>query len=291
MPSKADLRGTTLPRRQLGRALRDARQARGLTLDQVAAATGISRATLSRIELGQYTKVRDMEVDYLCRYYCLPDARTQYLKALAGQFNTKVWYQDYRDLMLPVFKTYLELESFASESWFYQPIIVPGLLQTEDYARTVERLHQPDDSMDEINNRVDLRIQRARILTRPHLAVRAEFLLHENVLYSLVGSGQIMGAQLRHIADLSTRDNVSVRVVPFTAGIPTGSVVTPHIILNFPDNEPSVVYTEAVVTSMFFEDGDDVKHFRALHETLRHAALDEQQSRDRMRKIARRHEQ
>ncbi|MGW4769630.1 helix-turn-helix domain-containing protein [Nocardia sp. NPDC004278] len=291
MPSKADLSGTTLPRRQLGRALRDARQARGLTLDQVAAATRISRATLSRIELGQYARVRDMEVDYLSRYYCLPEARIEYLKALASEASTKVWYQDYRHLILPRFNTYLELESFASEFWFYQPIVIPGLLQTADYARTLERLHRPDDPLDEINNRVDLRIQRTRILTRPHMSVRAEFLLQENVLYTLVGSSQIMGTQLRHIADLSTRDNVTIRVLPFTAGLPTGSVMPPHILLDFPDNEPSVVHTEAAIGTMTFDDAGDVKRFRALHETLQQASLEEQPSRDRIRKIARRYEQ
>ncbi|MFE9327311.1 helix-turn-helix domain-containing protein [Nocardia sp. NPDC052278] len=289
MPRQADLSGTTLQRRQLGRALRDARQAQGLTLDQVAAATKISRATLSRIELGQYEKIRDMEVDYLSRYYCLPDARTEYLKSLASQANAKVWYQDYRHLIVPGFGTYLELESFASDFWFYQPIVIPGLLQTPDYARTLERLHRPDDSLDDINTRVDLRIQRTRILTRQHMPVHAEFVLQENVLYALVGSGQIMGPQLRHIADLSTRDNITIRVLPFTAGLPTGSVIPPHIILDFPDNEPSVVYTEAAIGSMTFDGAEDVKRFRALHEILQHATLDEQPSRDRIRKIARRY--
>ncbi|WP_063825031.1 helix-turn-helix domain-containing protein [Nocardia pseudovaccinii] len=291
MPRKADLSGTTLPRRQLGRALRDARQARGLTLDQVAATTGVSRATLSRIELGQYEKVRDMEVDYLSRYYCLPDARIQYLKALARQANNRVWYHGHQHSISPMFSTYLEMESFASEVWFYQPVFIPGLLQTADYARTLQRLGGSDDPPDEIDTRVDLRIQRARILTRPHLAVRAEFILQENVLYSVVGSGQIMRDQLRHIADLSTRNNVTVRVLPFTAGIPTGIVMPPHIILDFPDNEPSVVYTEAAMGSMFFEGDEEVKRIRALHETLRNAALDEHASRDRIRKIARRYDQ
>ncbi|MEV6338234.1 helix-turn-helix transcriptional regulator [Nocardia vinacea] len=291
MPRQADLSGTTLQRRQLGRALRDARQAQGLTLDQVAAATKISRATLSRIELGQYEKIRDMEVDYLSRYYCLPDARTAYLKSLASQANAKVWYQDYRHLIVPGFGTYLELESFASDFWFYQPIAIPGLLQTADYARTLEQLGRPDHSLDENNTRVDLRIQRTKILTRPHNPVRAEFLLQETTLYTLVGSGPIMATQLRHIADLSTRDNVTVRVLPFTAGLPTGSMMPPHIILDFPDNEPSVVYTEAAIGSMTFDGAEDVKRFRTLHETLRGAALDEQLSRDRIRKIAGRHKQ
>ncbi|GAB4587386.1 helix-turn-helix transcriptional regulator [Nocardia sp. IFM 10818] len=291
MPRKADLTGTTLPRRQLGRALRDARQGRGLTLDQVATATRISRATLSRIELGQYEKVRDMEVDYLCRYYLLPDDRIQYLKSLVGQANsTAIWYQDYRHLIAPGFGTYLELESFASEFWFYQPIVIHGLLQTPDYSRTLERLHPSGGAADDIETRVKLRMQRAKILTRPYMPVHAEFLLHENALYTLVGSPPIMRTQLRHIADLSTRDNVIVRILPFTAGLPTGTVIPPHNILDFPDTEPSVVYTEAAIGSMVFEDQDDVKRVRALHDILRSASLAESESRDRIRKIARRYE-
>lgn len=232
-----------------------------------------------------------MEVDYLGRYYCLPEARIEYLKALASEASTKMWYQSFRPLILPVFNTYLELESFASELWFYQPIVIPGLLQTADYARTLQRLSAQDDPPEVIDTRVDLRMQRARILARQHLMARAEFLVQESALHSLVGSGQIMSAQLRHVADQSTRDNVTVRVLPFVAGLPTGFMMPPHIILDFPDNEPSVAYCEAAAGSMFFEGDEDVKRIRALHETVRHAALDQRASRDRIRKIARRYEQ
>lgn len=291
MPSKANLSGTTLRRRQVGRALRDGRQELRLTLDQVADVTRISRSTLSRIELGQYEKVRDMEVEYLGRYYGLPEARIKYLKSLVCKDETKVWYQDYRQLIDPDFGTYLELESFATEFRFYQPIAIPGPLQVAGYAEVVERLHRPDGTPSEIQSTVDLRMQRAKMLTRPHLPVRAEFLLQENTLYTLVGSAAIMRSQLLHIADLSTRDNVSIRVIPFSAGLPTGSVMPPHIILDFPETEPSVVYAEAAIGSMIFEDAEDVERFRALHATLRHAALEEQPTRDRIRKIAGRYKQ
>ncbi|ATL69748.1 helix-turn-helix domain-containing protein [Nocardia terpenica] len=291
MPSKANLSGTTLRRRQVGRALRDGRQELRLTLDQVADVTRISRSTLSRIELGQYEKVRDMEVEYLGRYYGLPEDRIEYLKSLVCKDETKVWYQDYRQLIVPGFGTYLELESFATDFKFYQPIVIPGLLQTEPYARTLEQIHRAGGPIEEINAAVELRMQRTKLLTRAHMPVRAEFLLQENTLYTLVGSPAIMRAQLLRIADLSTRDNITVRVVPFTAGLPTGSVTPPHILLDFPENEPSIVYTEAGIGAMVFEDTEDVERFRAFHETLRRAALEEQPSRDRIRKIAGRYKQ
>ncbi|QIS22020.1 helix-turn-helix domain-containing protein [Nocardia terpenica] len=290
MPRRADLSKTTLPRRQLGRALRDARQEHNLTLEQVADVTGISRATLSRIELGQYEKVRDIEVDYLSRFYCLPDSRIKYLVFLAGKKSSKVvLYQDYQHALLPGYKSYLELESFASEFRAHQQVVVPGLLQTADYARAVGSRYQPTDP-EAVDASVETRMQRAKMLTRRHRPLRAEFLIQEAVLYTLVGSGAIMRNQLFHIADMSVRENVTVRVIPFAAGIPTGTLLTPYIILDFADAEPSIVYAEGVMGSVFFEEIEDIKRFCEIHETLRSSALEEQPSRDRIRKIARRYE-
>lgn len=291
MPSKADLSGTTLPRRQLGRALRDARHARGSTLDQVARDTEFSRSTLSRMELGQYEKIKVREVEYLCRYYGLPEARTHYLMDVASQSNTKVWWQDYQHLLRGGFNTYLELESYATGFRFYQPLLVPGLLQTADYARAIFCAHAPDDPPSEIDKRLELRMQRRTRLMRQRWKVQLEFLLHESDLHTVVGSERIMSAQCRHIADMSTRENIVVRVLPFAAGHPTGGVIPPFIVLDFPDTEPSVVYAEAAIGSMTFEDVEDVKRFRAMYEKLQGVALDEQASRNRIRKITRRYEQ
>lgn len=291
MPSKANLKGTTLPRRQLGRALRDARHAQGLTLESVGKDTEFSRSMLSRIELGQYEKLKVREIEYLCRYYSLPKQRTKYLMALASQASTTVWWQDDRHLLDPDFNTYLELESFATEFRFFQPLVIPGLLQTADYAKTLHRLVNPNDPPEEIDRRVEVRMQRHTRLMRQPWKVQAEFLLHESVLHTVVESNRVMAAQCRHIADVSTRENIAVRVIPFTAGFPTGSVTPPFVVLEFPDNEPSVVYTEAAIGSMTFEDTEDVERFHSLYETLRNAALEEQPSRDRIRKIARRYAQ
>ncbi|WP_328398088.1 helix-turn-helix domain-containing protein [Nocardia sp. NBC_00416] len=290
MPSKADLSGTTLPRRQLGRALRDARHARGSTLEQVAGETEFSRATLSRIELGQYDKIKVREVEYLSRYYELPEDRVEFLMSLAAQSNTKIWWQGYQPYLRESFATYLELETYATEFRFFQPLVVPGLLQTSDYARAVFCAYAPEDPPSEIEKRVELRSQRHRRLLRRRSRMQLECLLHESVLYAVVGSSRIMAAECRFLADLSTRDDVAIRVVPFSAGLPTGRVVPPFNILDFPDREPPVVYAEGAIGSMTFEDVDDVRRYRTLYDDLRNAALGEQESRDRIRKIARRHE-
>ena len=287
MPSKANLSGTTLPRRQLGRALRDARHTRGTTLDQVAADTEFSRATLSRIELGQYEKIKVREVEYLCQYYGMDRERVEYLMMLAAQSNTKIWWQNYQHFLHEGFISYLELEGYATEFRFFQPLMVPGLLQTAEYARAIYGASSPDAPESEVGKWVEMRMQRRTKIAQRHRKIRLEFLLHENALHTVVGSRRAMGAQCRHIADVSTQENVVIRVIPFTAGIPTGHVVPPFIVLDFPDAEPAVVHSEGAIGSMTFEDADDVVRFRSLYETLRSATLDEVRSRDRIRQMAR----
>lgn len=291
MPSKADLSGTALPRRQLGRALRDARHTHGSTLEQVARDTEFSRATLSRIELGQYDRIKAREVEYLCRYYFLPDDRTQYLIALATQSTSKVWWHDSQHFLNDNFNSYLELESYATEFRIYHSLLVPGLLQTADYARAIFRTFAPDDPPAAIDKRVDLRMRRRARLVQRRCHIELEFVLHENVLHTQVGSNRVMATQCRQIADLSTRENFTIRLMPFTAGPPLGKVIPPFNILDFPDSEPSVVHAEGAIGSMTVEDPDEVKNYRSLYDAIRDDALDEQSSRDRLRKLARRFEQ
>lgn len=288
--TKSDPSRTTLPRRQLGRALRDARQANGYTLEQVAEVLEISRSSLGRLELGQNEKVKVRDIDFICQYYGLTEERTEYLKSLVVQTETKVWWHDYRSLIRPGFNTYLQMETAAIKLQFFQSLIIPGLLQTADYARHVETspLRTP---VDEVERRVTLRMRRSAILTRRHRPVHVEFLLHETVLHTVVGSDRTMALQHRHIADLSTLENVSIRIVPFRAGLPAGAAIPPYIILHFSRDEPSVVYTEGAVGTMLFEEDADVGRFQAISDALRGAALHEQASRDLLRTTARRYEQ
>ncbi|WP_159849597.1 helix-turn-helix domain-containing protein [Nocardia sp. CY41] len=287
--SKSDISRTTLPRRQLGRALRDARQANGYTLEQVAEVLEISRSSLGRLELGQNEKVKVRDIEFICQYYGLSEERTGYLKSLAEQARVKPWWEDFRDLVRPGFNTYIQLEAAATGLHFFQTLIIPGLLQTPDYARNV-RPSASTGTSEETDWRVERRIRRSAILTRKHKPMQAEFLVHESALRTVVGSTRIMSSQYRHLADMGTRENISIRVVPFTAGFPGGLAVPPYIIIDFPDNEPSVVYTEGAIGTMIFEEEGDVNRFRVIHEAVKGAALEEQRSRDLLRNMARRNE-
>ena len=290
---------TTLPRRQLGRALRDARQKLGQTLEQAADTMGqVGRSTLNRLELGEIEKPKPYLIEFICKYYGLPDDDIEYLKALATQANTKSWWQSSRDLLRKGFVTYLGLESAAEQLYVFQSLILPGLLQSADYAKaTASGPFSTPDSEAAIDQLVAFRTQRASILTRKHKPVKGEFVISESVLHTVVGSSRIMRGALRHVADLSLRDNITVRILPGTAGFPAGDPVVPHIILDFPRGprgitEPSVVYTETMVGSMFFEDKGDLELFRKIHEFVRNASYEENESRDLLRQVAaRRYEQ
>ncbi|MEU4313035.1 helix-turn-helix transcriptional regulator [Nocardia sp. NPDC024068] len=292
--TRGDQPGSTLPRRQLGRALREARQGVGFTLEQAAREMEMSKTAVIRIEKGHNEKVRVRDVEEFGRLYELPDQRIEELKALAQQSATKSWWQASRHLLLSGYNTYLGLESGASHLRSYQPVIIPGLLQIAHYARAIERPVFPGDLPEDLDNRVSVRVQRKAILTRQRKPITAEFILHESVLHIVVGSHRVMAAQLRHIADLSALPNVTVRILPFTAGFPGAAApVLPYILLEFPaeSSEPPVVYCESPIGSMFFEDAADVARHREIHEGLRSATLDEQRSRDLLRRTARRYEQ
>ncbi|MGW5753283.1 helix-turn-helix domain-containing protein [Nocardia rhamnosiphila] len=293
-----DQPGSTLPRRQLGRALREAREGVGFTLEQAAREMEMSKTALIRLEKGHNEKVKLRDVEGFGRLYELDNATIDDLKELAQQAATKSWWNGTHRLFKGGFSTYLGLESAASHLDIYQSSVVPGLLQSAEYARAVERPFFPHDTPEDLERRVALRIRRAAILTRRISPVSAEFLMHESVLHIRVGSQSVMGAQLRHIADLSTLPTVTVRVLPFAAGLPgKWNPVLPYIVLDFPKHsreyrdEPPVVYTETTTGSMFFEDASDVDVYREIHETLRCATLDEQRSRDLLRQVARRYEQ
>lgn len=290
--------GSTLPRRQLGRALRDAREGAGFTLDRAAQLMEMGKTSLGRIEKGQNDKVRLRDIEALGRLYGTPAERVEELKALAQQMATKSWWQASRHLLLQGFNTYLGLEAGASQLSFYQPSMVPGLLQVRDYATAVELPFFPNDTPADLQRRVEVRMRRASILTRKHSPIAAEFILHETVLHTMVSSKSTMAYQSRHLAEIGTRSNVSIRILPFAAGIPwAGTPVLPYIILDFPDadrrngTEPPVVYTESTIGTMFFEEEDDVRRYREIHACLKQAALTEQLSRDLLRQVARRYEQ
>lgn len=288
---------TTFPRRQLGKLLRDARNATGMNLEQAAAFVQWSRPTLSRIERGESEKVRVSDVLALCEVYGLSAEAVAVARGLALQSPAKSWWHAYSDLIPAWANLYVGLEPSATVLTVFQPLVVHGLLQTPEYARALDRQYFQDESELELDRRMQIRAQRQHILTRSRQPTRMSIILHENVLRTVVAGGRVMAAQCRHIVDMSTHDNVEVRVLTFRAGFPVGMAVPPFTILDFAHHvpgkqvvEPSQVYCEGYAGSAYLEKSADVERFRQAFRALQEASLDARPSRDLIREIARRHD-
>ncbi|MFF0500751.1 helix-turn-helix domain-containing protein [Nocardia aobensis] len=287
---------STLPRRQLGRHLREGRESIGLTLVEAAKLMQWGKSTLQRLEKGQTERIRTHDVGLLCEIYQLRSEQRADLVALAEQAAVKNWWQAYGSLISPNFDVYMGLEASARELKSFQPSLIPGLLQTAEYARTLDRIYFPDDSEDELDRRVEMRLRRQGVINRKTQPACLEVILHESCLRTMVGPGKAMARQLRHLADLSTKPNVAIRVLSFRSGFPVGWSTGPFTILEFgltskgEEVEPTVVYAEAFTGAMYFEGAGDVDRYREAYRTIQHRTLDDRASRDLLREMAREYE-
>ncbi|WP_063062259.1 helix-turn-helix domain-containing protein [Nocardia sienata] len=284
--------GSTLPRRQVGRYLRDLRQGAGLTIAELARRIERGATTVQRLETGAADRIRLWDIEAICRVCGADETTIDALKGLAQQGNTKSWWHQYGDLIPLNFDVYMGLEAAAVKLTSFAEI-VPGLLQTPDYARTVTRLAHPSEPDSEIVRRVEMRIRRQIQITKKSDPLPIDVLLDESALHRVVGSRRIMATQLRHLADVGTCTNVSIRVLPFTRGLPLGDLTGPFIILEFEavstgeSGEPPVVYAEGYTGAMYFDDPVVVDRYRQAHMGLRRVALDLPDSRKLLREKAR----
>ncbi|MGW1739484.1 helix-turn-helix domain-containing protein [Nocardia sp. NPDC001965] len=284
--------GSTLPRRQLGKHLRNGREAVGLTLADVGALMEWSISTVQRLEVGKTERIRLADVEALCRIYEFSAEFTEVLKGLARQATGKSWWHEYGDLIPEHFDVFVDLESSAQRLRTYEPEIIPGLVQTPGYTHSLMRVAYPDVGPAELERRVALRHGRQKRITRKARPVVVDIVLREAALRTVVGSKRVMAAQLRHLADLSTRENVSIRVLPFSAGFPLGVAIGPFVILEPGETgrrgspEPTVVYVESFTGDLYLEKESAVRRYADANRTLLNAALDVVQSRDMLRRLA-----
>ncbi|WP_406233239.1 helix-turn-helix domain-containing protein [Nocardia sp. NBC_01009] len=282
---------STLPRRQLGRFLRDWRDANGFTVAAAAKLVDLSASALQRIEAGQTQKVRKQDVRALCELYDIGPDDTEAAIDLAAMARTQSWYHAYGGLYSGAYNMYVGLEAGARQQITYHEH-VPGLLQTADYARAIIGAYPGFSSGDDIDRRVEHRLKRQAIVTRKTNPVELEVLLHESALHRMVGSRRIMGAQLRHLAEISKLPNVTLRIHPYDAGLTWGTPYRLFAILRFDTGtrndpiEPPIVYLEGGPTQdVYLEKPDEVRLYSELAEAIRSASLDEGQTRELIRRV------
>lgn len=278
-----------LPRRQLGRYFRRGRQDMNLTLEQVSTSMEWSLSKLARIERGEVGKLTTRDVEALCAILEFDSERTAAMVGLNKQTAAKSWWHGFGDVIPAGFNVYVGLESSATALDIYRPDIIPGLFQTSDYSLALDRAYFPNDSEEEQQSRVEFRQSRQRIITRKTNPARVDLVLHESVLHTVVGSAAVMSSQLRYLADIGTRDNVSVRILPSAAGFPLGISVGPFVIVDFQnEQDPTVVYVENYTGDVYLEGDNDIARYRDASAIIQHAALDAVTSRNLLRQVARR---
>jgi transcriptional regulator with XRE-family HTH domain len=268
-----EVRSPTLRRRELGALLRSLRNAQGLTVEQVAERLLCSPSKVSRMETGQRgATLRD--VRDLCEIYGVTDEnRIAHLMDLARESKQQGWWQPY-DLD---FATYVGLEEAAITLSYYQSSIVPGILQTRGYARAMHESGWQEYPPGRIDEHVDVRMRRQRLLTRDP-PLRVAVVLDEAVLHREVGGPAVMAEQLGHLAQLTKKlPSVTIQVIPFSSGAHP-AMDSMFDILEFAGSAPSLVYVEGLMGWLYLERAPDVGRYVRVFELLRSTALTPKES-------------
>jgi transcriptional regulator with XRE-family HTH domain len=283
--------GSTVPRRQLGRHLRELRNGQRLTVRAAAEALEWSEAKIWRIETGQ-TAMRSLDVEQICRIYGAPADLTQALMALAKETKSKGWWQSYGDVIPEWFDVYIGLEEAASQITSYDSELVPGLFQTEDYARTVIRAHNPGMDGEEIDRRVHLRVERQALVRRATAPPELRVVLAESIFRRPIGSREVTARQLDQLGNATDLPSVSLRVVPIDVGMYDGLLTGPFIVLRFPlngdgtDSEPPTVYTEGFTGALYLDKSYEVERYATAFGNIWNASLDETRSKQLIHRSA-----
>jgi transcriptional regulator with XRE-family HTH domain len=270
-PDDAPAEATVL-RMLLGAQLRRLREAAGVHTEKAGYEIRASRSKISRMENGRVGfKVRDVE-DLLTLYGVTDGQQRSEVLALARQSSGPDWWAKYGDILPAWFETYLGLESAAVTIRSFEVQFVPGLFQTEDYARAVTWLGHRSAAADEIERRVALRIGRQDLLTRPG-PPRIWAVMDEAVLRRPYGGAAVMRAQLRRLVKAAQMPHVTFQVIPFARGGHAGASGA-FSILRFQERDlPDVVYIEQLTSAVYLDQRPDVEHYLEVVDQLSGEAL------------------
>lgn len=286
---------TSPPGLRLGRELNRLREAAGYEgrrgVERAAAELELSAATIYRAEKGEGLK-KERDVRAMCQLYQASAERTAVLLDLVRQVKTPGWWAGYdipADLGL-----YLGMEQVATEIWWFEPLIVPGLLQTEGYARTIITEDSPRVSEDEAASKmIQFRMERQHVLAHSLNPPSMRVLIGEEVLRRPVGGQAVHVAQLARLAEAAALPTISVRVVPVGVGYYRGIDTGPFEILHFqPDSDgevyerPTVYSDGGFAGSGYFEDPGKVARYTAAFEAIQGRALSEADSQSLIRQSA-----
>ena len=267
--------GPTLRRRRLGAELKKCREAARLTQEAVSREFEWHAAKVTRIETARVAvTARDVK-DLLTLYGVVDEEYREALMALARQSREKTWWADYRDLMRP--GDFVGLEAGAASMRTWEPLVVPGLLQTEEYIRALMRSGRPADPDKDIDRRISLRLARQARLTVDH-PLEFAAIIDQSVLLREIGGREVMAGQLKQLIDVAQLPNVTVQILPLDAGAHP-FLGGPAALLEFREvTHLDVVYVEGLAGDYYEEQPNEVARYRQDFERLSARALDDRMS-------------
>jgi transcriptional regulator with XRE-family HTH domain len=274
--------GSTVPRRRLGRELRRLRESAQLTIEAVMKDLEWSRQKIWRIERGD-SAMRAFDVEAMCKVYGASEEMTDALKALAKETKAKGWYHSFGDVIPKWFIICVDLEDTAARHYGYSSELVPGLLQTWDYARAIFAT-SVTLSPTELERSVQVRVSRQKLLDKE--GVKFNWLLNEAVVRRLVGGPEVMAAQLRHLAKINERNNMSIRVLPFSIGAHSAMVGSFRLLDFAKGTEPTTVHVEGLTGDLYLDKRKETEPYRKLFETTAETALSKENSTEFLLSIA-----
>lgn len=259
--------GPTARRIMVGAQLRRLREARGITREDAGYAIRGSESKISRMELGRVgLKPRDVE-DLLTLYGVRDPAEREAVLSLVKESNSHAWWHEYDDVLPDWFRTYVGLEEDAMMVRVFQSHAVPGLLQTEEYARAAITAGRPDFRSTEIERTLEVRKSRKEQLFKRN-PLRLWAVIDEAALRRPVGGVSVMRRQIEHLAELTEYAHVTVQVLPFRAGAQASIAGAFNLLRFYDENLPDVLYLENLVGALYLDKRDHVDRYARVMDRL-----------------------
>ncbi|MFD8477934.1 helix-turn-helix transcriptional regulator [Kitasatospora sp. NPDC059673] len=274
-------------RRQLASRLKELRDDRELTLTQVAEVVEVNQSSLSRIENGDRGTTPVLVKALLDCYQVIdPGEREDILDLVrADQAQRQQWWKKYSAVINTTqYGGYLALESSATSLRSYEPQLMPGLLQTADYARRVITEMRVDLTAKQIDALVTVRMERQEKLLGRADAPKLWAVIDEAAIRRIGSNRTVLKGQLEHLLDVSPRPGIALQLLPFVAGFHPG-LYGSFMLMGFPDSNPDVVWVENLTNSVYFEGSEDVERYTEVFDHLRARALGPPETRSQITKI------
>jgi len=278
--------GPTIRRRRLGADLRQLREQNSLRLEEVAERLGVAPSTLSRIETGK-APTRTSYLAFMLDLYGMADpARRRLLMDMAREGQRKGWWVAYDDLLPAGAGTYLGLEAEAAALLAFAVQVVPGLLRTADYARTVIGARRPEFSAEQVERLVSVQMRRQDVLRGDH-PLRVRLILDEAVLHRSIGRPNVLRAQLERLIDAGRQPAVTIQVLRLAAS--RDQVLAPSFgVLTFAEpGDGDVAYAEGIRGQVLVEQRPaEVSAMRETFDALSRSALPPRESAELIERLA-----